>query len=166
MTEKRRTTTALAAAATIVPLMIGGVVAHASGDDVAINGTYTAVSDGQLAKTRDSYHNEATVTATWTITSHCTDYQDCSGTVVSDQGWNAPMRYLSGQWRATHTIANWMPCPDGSSVAGEQNFLFWRETPDNPAQLAGFDKTIGPSGACGINKPLTISLPLSLRRVR
>ncbi len=38
-------------------------------DGVAINGTYTAFSDGEWAKTNQSFHDEASVTQTWTITS-------------------------------------------------------------------------------------------------
>ena len=57
-----------------------------AGRGVAINGTFTAFSDGQWAKTNDSYHDELSVTQTWTITSTCATYQDCTGRVTSDQG--------------------------------------------------------------------------------
>jgi hypothetical protein len=54
-------------------------VAHAA-DEVAINGSYTAFSDGQWAQTNQSYHDEPSVTQTWTISSTCTTFQDCTGT--------------------------------------------------------------------------------------
>jgi hypothetical protein len=47
----------------VVPL------AHATADEIAVNGTYLATSDGQWAKTNESYHDEKSVTQTWTITS-------------------------------------------------------------------------------------------------
>ncbi|MDT5195205.1 MAG: hypothetical protein QOH20_1959, partial [Mycobacterium sp.] len=43
--------------------------ARASGDDLALNGTYLATSNGDWAKTNESYHDETTVRSTWTITS-------------------------------------------------------------------------------------------------
>ena len=78
--------------------VVGAPQAHADpGDGIALNGTYTAFSDGVWAKTNDSYHDERSVTQTWTITSTCTTYQDCTGRVTSDQGWSADMVYMSGQ---------------------------------------------------------------------
>ena len=47
--------TAVAAA-----VVVGTPPAHADpGDGIALNGTYTAFSDGVWAKTNDSYHDEA-----------------------------------------------------------------------------------------------------------
>ena len=75
------------------------------------SGRGTAFSDGQWAKTNDSYHDEASVTQTWTITSTCTTYQDCTGTVTSDQGWSsANLVYMSGRWKVSHTVENWERC--------------------------------------------------------
>jgi hypothetical protein len=137
--------------------------AHAV-DDVAINGTFTAFSDGQWAKTNDSYHDEASVTQTWTITSSCTTYQDCTGRVVSDRGWSGDLVYLSGRWKLTHTIDSWEPCHDGTTYPGEQVFTFWRGWPDK-SQYVGWDRTEGPSGACGFNKVLDVEMPLTLTRL-
>ncbi|AFM16707.1 hypothetical protein Mycch_1922 [Mycolicibacterium chubuense NBB4] len=164
MTPLLRTASVLAA------LTIGVVspAAWAAPDDVALNGTFTAVSDGQYAKTNESFRNEATVTATWTITSSCTTFQDCTGTLTSDQGWTAQLVYASQRWRATRTIPNWEPCPDGTAAPGTQTFTFWAkrlDAPDRDDRLIGWDETVGPSGACGINRWLTIRMPLTVTRI-
>jgi hypothetical protein len=132
-------------------------------DDVAVNGTYIAFSDGQWAQTNQSYHDEASVTQTWTITSTCSTYQDCTGRVVSDQGWSGDLVYMSGRWKVVHTVENWEPCQDGTAAPGEQAFTFWRSYPDR--QLVGWDQTIGPSGACGFNKWLNVTMPFRLTPV-
>src|SRR5689334_22630509 len=66
--------------------------------DAPINGVYSAVSDGQWAKTREVYHDEATVRATWTIESVCDDFMSCRGSVVTDQGWSSPLTCAAGSW--------------------------------------------------------------------
>ncbi len=73
------------AASVVVCAMGLAPVAHAS-DEVAVNGTYTAFSDGRWAQTDQSYHDEASVTQTWTITSTCATYQDCTGHVTERPG--------------------------------------------------------------------------------
>jgi hypothetical protein len=143
--------------------MCGAPVAGAS-DEIAINGTYTAFSDGQWAQTNSSYHDEASVTQTWTITSTCSTYQDCTGRVTSDQGWSGELVYMSGRWKATHTVANWEPCADGTAAPGEQAFTFWKD-PANPGSFTGWDKTLGPSGACGKNQWLNVTMPFKLTPV-
>lgn len=136
-------------------------------DGTAVNGRFTAVSDGQWAKTNEKFRDEATVTDTWTISSECSNAFECSGQIVSDQGWTAELRYLSGQWRARRTVENWEPCADGSAAPGRQDFTFWPDRTDhyNAAVLTGWDETVGPSGACGINRSLTIRMPLRLTRI-
>ena len=143
-------------------------VAAADPNDVALNGVFTAVSDGNWAKKNESYRDEATVTATWTISSSCTTFQDCTGTLASDQGWTADLVYASQRWRASHVVENWEPCPDGTAAPGTQTFTFWAKRLDNADrdnQLIGWDETVGPSGACGINRWLTIRMPLAVTRV-
>lgn len=138
--------------------------AHADpGDGIAINGTYTAFSDGVWAKTDDSNHDERSVTQTWTVTSACSTYQDCTGRVTSDQGWSADLVYLSGRWKVTRPVDNWEGCGDGTVLSGQQTFTFWKGYPD-PA-LQGWDTTLGPSGACGKNKQLNIQMPFTLTPV-
>jgi hypothetical protein len=95
------------------------------------------------------------------ISSACSNYQDCTGRVTSDQGWSADVNYLSGQWRVVRTIENWEPCPDGTAAPGEQWYMFWPDRA-NPSTLIGWDKTIGPSGACGKNQWLTVTMPFKL----
>jgi hypothetical protein len=143
-----------------------GVCPHANAQqDVAINGTYTAFSDGQWAETNDSYHDERSVTQTWTITSTCTTYQDCTGRVTSDQGWSGDLVYMSGRWKVSRTVENWEPCIDGTAHPGQQSFTFWHGYPKDPNQYIGWDRTEGPSGACGFNKVLDIEMPFKLTRV-
>jgi hypothetical protein len=152
-------------AATVVAMWgVCGAPTASAADDVALNGTYTVFSDGQWAQTNQSYHDEASVTQTWTITSTCATFQDCTGRVVSDQGWSSDnLVYMSGRWKVTHTVEKWEPCADGTFAPGEQAFTFWRSHPDK--QLVGWDQTIGPSGACGVNKWLNITMPLTLTTV-
>lgn len=155
---------ARAAPTLLVAAVIAGWVAdcsaQASPDSLALNGTYTAVSDGKSAQTNYSFHDEATVTSIWTISSTCTDPMDCTGRVTSDQGWSANLRLIGGDlWVVVHDVANWEKCQDGSSAPGHQMFKF---TADE--NLTGWDYTVGPSGACGANKPLTIELPFKLTK--
>jgi hypothetical protein len=145
-------------------MMFAATSAHADpGDGVALNGTFTAFSDGVWAKTDDSYHDERSVTQTWSVTSTCSTYQDCTGRVTSDQGWSADLVYVSGRWKVARPVDNWEPCNDGTALPAQQTFTFWKGWPD-PA-LKGWDTTLGPSGACGKNKQLNIQLPFTLTPV-
>jgi hypothetical protein len=163
MLARTRPLAALAA----IAMCAAWVAPHAYADDsVAINGTFTAFSDGQWAKTNDSYHDEASVTQTWTITSACTTYQDCTGRVTSDQGWSSDnLVYMSGRWKVSHTVESWEPCADGTSAPGEQAFTFWLGYPEEKNHYVGWDRTQGPSGACGFNKVLDIEMPFKLTPV-
>jgi hypothetical protein len=145
------------AAGVLLGLTVGWP-AHASPDSTALNGTYSATSDGSRAQTNYAFHDEATVTSTWTISSTCTDPMDCTGQVRSSQGWSANLRLIGGDlWIVARDVPGWEKCQDGSSAPGHQMFKFSAD--DN---LAGWDYTVGPSGACGANKPLTIELPFKL----
>ena len=78
------------------------------------------------------------------------------------------MVYVSGRWRVMRTIENWEPCPDGTAAPGEQSFTFWaarNDAADIYTYLAGWDRTVGPSGACGINRWLTVTMPFRLTRI-
>ncbi|KUI32495.1 hypothetical protein AU196_16675 [Mycobacterium sp. IS-1742] len=165
-------TTHITTAAAVGALLIGGVAAgattSASVGDVALNGVFTAVSDGEWAKTRESFRDEATVVSTWTISSTCTTYQDCTGSVTSDQGWTADLVYRNLMWRVTRVIEGWERCPDGTAFPGEQSFTFWparADAPDRHDRLSGWDQTIGPSGACGVNRWQNIRMPFRLSRI-
>jgi hypothetical protein len=129
--------------------------------DPAINGSYTATSDGQWAKTNESFHDEATVTSTWTITSSCAGAYDCTGTVASDSGWSTEIVYISRMWFVTRVLNDWMRCADGTTAPGEQIIKFY-EDPNVKGKYVGWDTTAGPSGACGVNRPLFIEIPFTL----
>jgi hypothetical protein len=121
-----------------------------------------ATSDGQWAKTREVFHDEATITSTWTITSTCTTHAECTGRVASDQGWSADAHFDAGLWMAERDVPDWEPCGDGTAALGHQQFTFYRV---DSATLAGTDKTIGPSGACGVSYWLTIEMPFKLTKI-
>ena len=56
--------------ATLFVALVGLAIAPAataSGEGWGLNGTYAAVSNGDLAQTNDVFRNEATVHSTWTI---------------------------------------------------------------------------------------------------
>ncbi|MCV7152890.1 hypothetical protein [Mycolicibacterium pyrenivorans] len=146
----------------VVALWCGSIApAVASPSDVAINGTYTAFSDGDWAKKNQVYYNELPVMSTWTVTSTCRTFMDCTGQVTTSQGWTGELKYRAGQWVVFHTVEGWVKCVGAPAVAGEQHFTFWVD-PANPSQFIGLDKTVGPSGACGINRWLTIEMPFKL----
>jgi hypothetical protein len=128
--------------------------------EYAVNGTFTAMSDGQWALQHQAFHDQPTVLSTWTITSTCATPYICKGTVVSDQGWTAETTFRSGMWYVSRDLEGWQQCPDGSSAVGHQLYKFYRE---NPTTLAGNDFTVGDSGACGTSLPLSITMPFTLR---
>lgn len=143
-------------------LGVGSVTsAGATIEDLAINGTFRAFSDGQWAKKNEIYLPEPPVTSIWTFTSTCSTVHDCTGHVVSDLGWTATARYISKMWFVTHEVPNWVRCADGTTPPGQQMFKFY-EDPANPGTYKGWDNTVGPSGACGINLPLAMELPFTL----
>lgn len=147
-------------AAAMIPAF--GPQARASSDDPALNGTYQATSDGQWAQTNDQYHTEATVTSIWTITSSCTNPMECTGQVTSDQGWTAPLKLVGGNmWRVVHDVPNWEQCGnDLPAATGHQVFRFSADD-----KMVGDDHTVGPSGACGVNKWLVVDLPFKLVKI-
>jgi hypothetical protein len=166
----------MAAAATVLTVGVTGGVAmgpsaRASKDELALNGKYRATSIGNWAKTNETYHDEPTVISTWTMTSTCTTAQDCTGTVTSDQGWSAPMSLTDGVlWHVTRDVPDWEKCPDGTSYPGHQTYIFYPvdangQTRVGSPTLAGTDRTLGPSGACGRNQWLAIEMPLRLDRI-
>jgi hypothetical protein len=146
--------------------------AFASNFGVELNGTYRVISNGDWAKSNEVFLDEKTVVQTWTVTSSCTSPIMCTGTVTSDQGWSAPMRTTGDYWSVDRIVENWMPCPDGTAAPGAQNFKFWGWDPVNSYRnlkivdlLAGKNRTVAASGACGVNRPLVIELPMRLEKV-
>lgn len=147
-----------------------GAVADADNPGWGLNGTYTATSNGEWARKNEIFYDQASVRGTWTITTRCSYPGECTGTVDSNQGWTAPIYQKSGVWYVKHLIDNWVPCPDGSTAPGFQTFRFKPMTPDGAnfdltsETLVGEDITTGPSGACGINKPVYINMPFKLAK--
>jgi hypothetical protein len=146
--------------------------AFASNFGVELNGTYRVISNGDWAKSNEVFLDEKTVVQTWTVASNCTSPISCTGTVTSDQGWSAPMKTTGDYWSVDRIVENWMSCPDGTAAPGAQNFKFWGWDPVNSYRtlkivnlLAGKDRTVAASGACGINRPLVIELPMRLEKV-
>ena len=154
-------------AAALIGTLVAAPVAHASGRG-SLNGTFTATSNGEWARTNDVFHN---VRAIWTIVSQCSYPTECTGTVTSDQGWTTPIYQRSGEWYVKHVVDNWMPCTDGTAAPGYQVFRFKAMTPDGDSidptsnVLVGEDATTGPSGACGRSLPLYITMPFKLIKV-
>jgi hypothetical protein len=166
----------LATATLVAATVIGGLGTASTArattkEDVEINGTYRATSIGDYAKTNDQYNGEATVIQTWTISSSCVTFQECHGTLTSDQGWSAPLYMIDGiMWYAKREVPNWERCPDGTAYTGQQTFYFYPVNSYGEFQLgsptfAGKDKTVGPSGACGQNQWLDITMPLRLDKL-
>jgi hypothetical protein len=146
--------------------------ASASNYGVELNGAYRVISNGDWAQTNQVYIDEKTVVQTWTFNTSCTSPIMCSGTVTSDQGWTAPAINTGDYWVVDRVVPNWEPCPDGTAASGAQKFMFWGVDPvggyTDRSQVnlfAGRDRTIAPSGACGINKPLVIELPMRLEKM-
>jgi hypothetical protein len=175
-----------AAAAAVTGCLGAAPSAHASDYGVELNGTYRVISDGEWAKRNEVFIDEKTVIETWTMSSTCTSPIRCTGQVTSDQGWTAPMGFDGGYWRLDRVIENWEPCPasydypgariftgaEGTAASGTQRFFFWGwDVANNGIDhtnvklLAGRHRTQGPSGACGINKPLVIELPMRLEKL-
>jgi hypothetical protein len=137
--------------------------------DPAVNGTYTFTVVGDWARTRTVYHNEPVTHSTWKISSSCSTAQDCSGQIVSDQGFSAPLVMHDGLvWFVKRDIPNWEVCPDGTSFPGHDVVFFYHTDPNtgenifSSTLLAGRENTTGPSGACGTNLPLYIEQPIRL----
>ncbi len=160
--------------AVLMTLVVSGALgaapaAHAEGNP--INGTYVATSVGEWAKTNETFQDEPTVRSKWTISSSCQTYQECTGLVTSDQGWSAPLNMHDGSlWYVRRDVANWRICDDGTAFTGKQTFTFTPVGADGMVltgspTLEGQDKTVGPSGACGINRWYVINMPFRLDKM-
>src|ERR1700758_3516939 len=117
MRSVRTLTTATLVAATVFGGLGTAPTARATTkEEVAINGTFRATSIGDWAQRNDQYFGEPTVYQTWTISSTCETFQECHGTVTSDQGWTAPTYMLDGQmWYVKRELPNWERCQDGTA---------------------------------------------------
>ncbi|MGE2690789.1 hypothetical protein [Mycolicibacterium pulveris] len=156
-------------------LVLGSVSAvapaHASDFGVELNGTYRVMSDGEWARTNEVLIDQETVIETWTVSTDCVSPIECTGTVVSDRGWTGTAR-LEDFWYVDHDIPNWIPCPDGTFAPGHQKFILWGINPANLERqtknmtfFGGRNSTKGPSGACGVNKPVVIEMPVRMEKI-
>lgn len=164
--------TVVIAAAAAVSALINTPTAAAAFCDPTLNGAYRAVSEGKWAKTNEIFHDEATVTSTWTISTTCSaQTYDCAGQVSSSQGWNAPIQCDSaGLWSVRRHLDRWEPCQDGTAAAADQLLYFSPDLSGSPSfdavkSFSGWDRTVGTSGGCGINRPLVIEMPFQLSRI-
>jgi hypothetical protein len=164
---------AAAGAAAIVLIGSLGMAtpAHASNFGVEINGTWRVLSDGEWARgDRGVLYDQQTVIETWNVTVDCVSPIECAGTVVSDRGWTGNAR-LDDFWYVDHDIPNWVPCPNGTFAPGHQKFILWGINPANNERLtknmtflAGRNQTKSPSGACGVNAPVVIEMPVRMEK--
>jgi len=165
---KTLTTATLVAATAFGGLITASTARAITKEDVAINGTFRATSIGDYAQRNDQYFGEPTVYQVWTISSTCDSTIECHGTVTSDQGWSAALYMKDGEmWKVRREVPNWERCQDGTAFAGQQQFFFYPVNDNGGFQIgsrvfAGKDKTVGPSGACGQNQWLDITMPLRL----
>lgn len=165
----------VAVSATLVAAGVAGGVGMAPSArayNPSINGTYTATVIGDWARSRQVYHQEAVVRSTWKISSSCSTPYECTGQVVSDQGWSAPLTMYDGlNWYVKRDIPNWETCPDGSTHTATDYIMFYPANPETGENtfgspvLAGSERTVGPAGACGSNLPLDISQPFRLDKI-
>lgn len=149
--------------------MLGTSIAHAE-DLGAVNGVFNAVSNGEWARTNSVFIDEQTVVSTWTISTTCTMFQTCDGTVSSDQGWTAAISTTNGIWYVRREIPGWQHCADGGTATGRQVFWFYPVNVTNGQVqqgsnvFAGTDRTATEGGSCGVNDPTVIEMPFRLSR--
>lgn len=165
-----RVSTAFIGAAVLTATGVTGLCSPvaAASPSWGLNGTYTATSNGEWAKTNDIFHDEASIRGTWTISTTCSYPSECTGTVDTDWGWSAPIYKKSGVWFVKKTVDNWQPCGDGTAGPGLQVYRFFPSNADatatDPASttLLGEDSTTGVSGSCGSSRVVFITMPFKL----
>jgi hypothetical protein len=154
--------------------------AHAADYGVALNGTYRAFSNGEWSQTSAGpngaggamvYIDQPSKMETWTVTSDCISPIECYGEVRSDAGWTGALKFNGDSWMVDRDIPNWEPCPNGTAAPGHQNFALWGFNPvtseknKNRDLIVGWERTMAPSGACGLNKPVVTQLPVRLEKI-
>lgn len=145
--------------------------AQASDFGVNISGTWEVFSDGEWARTNEVLIDQLPVRETWTVNVACVSPIECTGEVTSSLGWTGTVR-LADYWFIEHDVPNWMPCPNGTFATGHQKFIMWGVDRTNEERLtknytymAGRNVTKSDSGACGVNTPKVIELPVSAQKV-
>jgi hypothetical protein len=155
--------------------VLGGLAAAPSAQaqdwGVDISGKWRVYSDGEWARTNQVLIDQQSVLETWTVTTSCVSPIECSGTVTSDRGWTGSAR-LDDFWFVEHEVPNWMPCPNGTFATGYQKFQLWgmdptieRRVTKNITTFAGRNITSSVSGACGVNQPRVIEIPVRMERI-
>lgn len=131
-----------------------------------ISGTWRVYSNGEWARTNDVLIDEKSVLETWTVSTTCVSPIECHGEVTSSLGWKGSA-YLDDMWYVEHEVPNWMPCPNGTFATGYQKFILWGVDRTNEQRVtrdittfAGRNVTKSNSGACGVNNPKVIELPV------
>ena len=165
-----RVPTELLAAGTVTGALIAGLGTPAAGatSEWGLNGTYTATSNGEWAKTNEVFRDQDSIRGIWTINTDCSYPGECTGTVSTDWGWSAPIYQKSGIWYVKRTVENWQPCPDGTAGPGMQTFKFTPAALDgggvdlSSTTFLGEDQTLGVSGSCGSSKSIFIAMPFKL----
>lgn len=146
-------------------------VASASDYGFELNGTYSAVSNGEWAKHNDRFTPEGVKRDVWQMSSSCESTNRCDGTITSlNEGWTIPLRFLNDHWVAPRDIPNWAPCETGGAATGHQLYWFYGVDESgmnnrSTTELAGKDTTFTDSGSCGRNRGLTIELPIRITRI-
>jgi hypothetical protein len=145
--------------------------AHAENWGVDISGTWDVFSDGEWARTNQVLIDERSVRETWTVNVSCASPIECSGEVTSNLGWTAKA-HLDDFWYIEHDVPNWMPCPNGTFATGHQMFMMWGWDRPTEARLTknfttmvGRNITTSDSGACGVNRPKQIELPVQAEKM-
>lgn len=77
----RGTVTAAVSAAALIATVAAAPAAHAA-DRWSLNGTFTATSNGEWARTNDVFRNEVSLRSIWTISSQCSYPGECRKSVV------------------------------------------------------------------------------------
>ncbi len=117
-------------AALVAAIVIGGSVAPPparASADISVNGRYKESRLATGPRRTESFQDQATVRSVWTVSSSCSDAQECTGTVSSDQGWSAP---LDDARRGNSGSSNMM-CSTGKHVADERHK--YRDTRSSPS---------------------------------
>ncbi|GAB3236786.1 hypothetical protein GCM10027535_48000 [Mycolicibacterium hippocampi] len=137
-----------------------------------ISGTWEVFSDGEWARTNEVLIDQLSVRETWTVNVSCVSPIECTGEVTSSLGWTGTARLPGDYWFIERDVPNWMPCPNGTFATGHQKFIMWgvdRNTEErltkNFTYMAGRNVTKSDSGACGVNTPKVIELPVSAQKV-
>ncbi|WP_245008623.1 MULTISPECIES: hypothetical protein [Mycolicibacterium] len=68
-------------------------------------------------------------------------------------------------------LDQWEPCHDGTAAPADQLLYFSPDLSGSPSfddvsSFSGWDRTVGTSGGCGINRPLVIEMPFQLIRIQ